>query len=87
MTVTHISLPKLEINGVTLQRCGVCGTLIADSRGCAMPLNPDGSPPEFATWAPFRLVQVEEGNPTRYSLLEDAGEALPPDSCFYTLLE
>lgn len=45
-----------------------------------MPMNEDGSEPEFATWPEGRVVQVEEGNPTRSSLMPDS-EALPKDAC------
>jgi len=45
-----------------------------------MPLNADGSEPEYATWPVARLIRVETGNPTAYRLLDDT-DRLPDDSC------
>lgn len=79
-TITHISGITLTVCGRVIQRCSLCGAKLCDSEGAAMPLNEDGSAPEFATWPTGRLVQVETGNPTRYSLLPDT-DKLPDDSC------
>lgn len=79
-TLTHIAGVRLDVCGRVVQRCSLCGAKLCDSEGVAMPLNPDGTPPEFPTWPIGRLVQVEAGNPTRYSLLPDS-DKLPEDSC------
>ncbi len=79
-TVTHISGIRLDVCGRVIQRCSLCGAKLCDSEGAMMVVNQDGSVPEFATWPIGRLVQVEAGNPTRSSLLEDS-DRLPPDSC------
>jgi hypothetical protein len=79
-TLTHIAGPALNVCGRTVQRCSLCGAKLCDSEGTAAPLNPDGSAPGFPTWPVGRLVQVETGNPTRYSLLPDT-DKLPDDSC------
>lgn len=79
-TLTHIAGVRLDIGGRTIQRCSLCGAKLCDNENTASPLNPDGSVPEFPTWPCGRLVQVEAGNPTCYSLLPDSGR-LPKDSC------
>jgi len=40
----------------------------------------DGKDPFFPTWETGRLIQVEEGNPTRWLMLPDT-DKLPDDSC------
>jgi hypothetical protein len=79
-TVTHLAGPAITVGSRVIQRCCICGAKLCDSENCAMPLEPDGSIPEFPTWEKGRLIQVEEGNPTRYSVLPDM-EKLPEDSC------
>lgn len=80
MTTTHIAGVRLDVCGRVIQRCSLCGFKLCDSLGVAMLLNPDGSDPEFATWQTGRLIQVEEGNPTRWLMLPDT-DKLPDDSC------
>lgn len=75
-TVTHIAGPAINAAGRTIQRCSLCGEKLVDDKDCAAP---EGSGP-IGTWQVGRLVQVEAGNPTRYSLLEDT-DVLPKDSC------
>jgi hypothetical protein len=79
-TLTHISGDTFHIGGRTIQRCGICGAKLCDNLNAAAPLNADGSEPTFPTWPAGRLVQVEAGNPTRYSLLEET-EKVPDDIC------
>jgi hypothetical protein len=79
-TLTHIAGVRLTVCGRVIQRCQLCGAKLCDSEGCAMPMNPDGSPPEFPTWPTGRLVQVTIGHPTEYRLL-DSTDRLPDDSC------
>jgi hypothetical protein len=79
-TITHIAGVTLTVCGRKIQRCSLCGAKLCDSENTAMPLNPDGSVPEFPTWPTGRFVQVEAGNPTRSSLLPDS-DRLPNDSC------
>lgn len=78
--MTHIAGPSINMAGRILHRCMVCGAKLADSEGAAMPLSPDGSTPKFPTWPVDALVQVETGNPTRYSVLPDS-DRIPADTC------
>ena len=79
-TLTHIAGVRLDVCGRVIQRCSLCGAKLCDSEGWHAPLNPDGSAPEFAAFPVGRLVQVETGNPTRYSVLPDT-DKLPDDTC------
>lgn len=79
-TITHIAGVRLDVRGRVIQRCSLCGAKLCDSEGAMMLVEADGSPPKFPTWETGRLVQVEVGNPTRYSLLPDT-DKLPDDSC------
>ncbi len=79
-TISHFAGPRMDICGRIVQRCTVCGAKLCDSLNTAAPLNPDGSAPDFPTWTPGAIVQVEAGNPTRYSLLPDT-DKLPADAC------
>lgn len=79
-TVTHIAGPAITVCGRTIQRCSLCGEKLTDSLGCASPVRPDGTVDSIGTWEVGRLVQVEGGNPTRYSLLPGTN-CLPDDSC------
>jgi len=79
-TITHIAGVVLNVCGRTIQRCSLCGAKLCDSLNAAMPLEKDGSAPEFPTWQTGRLIQVEAGNPTRSSVLPDS-DKLPEDSC------
>lgn len=79
-TMTHIAAPHVNMDGRIIQRCIVCGAKLCDSNGVAMPLNKDGTLPTFPTWEAFALVQVEVGNPTRYSLLPQS-DIIPADTC------
>jgi hypothetical protein len=86
MSITHIAGGAITVSGRTIQRCSLCGEILVDSRGCAVPQNPDGTFPEIGTWQPGRLVRVSGGNPTRYELLDDT-DKLPEDSCLHSLPE
>lgn len=79
-SITHVTGDTFHIPGRTVQRCGVCGALLCDSKGRSAMLNPDGSEPTFPTFPAGRLVRVCAGNPTRMALLPDT-DKLPPDSC------
>lgn len=81
-SVTHIAGPRIEACGRIVQRCSLCGFKLCDSKNVMMPVRPDGSAPEFATWEPGRLVRVTEGNPTAWHLLPDDDGRLPDDTCF-----
>lgn len=81
MSVTHITGLRVTACGRVIQRCAWCGEKLCDSQGVMMPLKPDGSPPEFATWPSDRLLRVTEGNPRSFVLLPESDE-LPTDSCF-----
>lgn len=83
MTTTHIAGVPVTLSGRdgrVIQRCSLCGEKLVDSKGMAAPLRPDGTAESMGTWEVCRLVQVEHGNPTRWSLLPES-EKLPPDSC------
>ncbi len=80
MSITHISGVALNVCGRWVQRCSLCGAKLCDSLNVSMPLNADGSEPEYATWPVARLIRVETGNPTAYRLLDDT-DRLPDDSC------
>lgn len=84
-TVTHIAGPAITACGRLVQRCSLCGEKLVDSKGCAMPLMPDGTADSIGTWEVGRLVQVTvDTNPTRYLLLPDT-DKLPDDTCFALL--
>jgi hypothetical protein len=83
-TVTHIAGPRITACGRIVQRCSLCGEKLCDSKNAAMPLNEDGTAPEFPTWEVGRLIRVEEGNPAEYLLLPDT-DRLPDDSCLALL--
>jgi len=70
----------MDICGRIVQRCAVCGAKLCDSENVAMPITPDDPNPVFPTFPEGVNVQVEAGNPTRFSVLEDTG-MLPADSC------
>lgn len=79
MSVTHLAGPVVGIKGRIIQRCPVCGEKLLDSLNAAMPLNPDGSVPEFPTWDEGSLVEVE-GN--RSSVIgEFISDSLPNNFC------
>jgi hypothetical protein len=80
-TVTHIAGPAITACGRVVQRCSLCGEKLVDSKGCAMPIQEDGTPDTIGTWEVGRLVQVSvDCNPTSYVLLPDT-DRLPDDSC------
>lgn len=82
-TVTHIAGAPITLGGNyprVIQRCSLCGEKLVDSKGMMAPVGPDGTAPSVGTWEVGRLIQVEGGNPTRFSLLPDS-EQLPDDSC------
>ena len=76
-TITHIAGLALNVGGRVIQRCQLCGAKLRDSEG-EMVLASDEH--AYGTWPVGRLVQVEAGNPTRYSLLPEVDQ-LPEDSC------
>ena len=83
-TITHLAGPTVVINNRAIQRCAICGQKLCDSKGQMAPLNPDGSAPQFNAFAEKALVQVEAGQPTRYSVigsLEDGNPHWPDDFC------
>lgn len=84
-TVTHAAGPAVSFMGRVIQRCAVCGCKLADNQNTAMPMNADGTPPVFPVWSEGALVQVEEGNPTRYSVIGEFGgkkpTPVPEDFC------
>lgn len=80
MTTTHIAGPAITACGRLIQRCSLCGEKLVDSKGVMVQANEDGTFDPIPTWEVGRLVQVEGGNPTRYSLLPDT-DKLPEDSC------
>lgn len=83
-TVTHMAGASVGVAGRVIQRCLVCGEKLCDNKGTAAPVNPDGSPPVFPTFAQGALVQVEPGNPTRFSVVGEfvSPDPLPDDFCW-----
>ena len=81
MSIVHIVGLTIQHKGRVVQRCALCGAMLCDSEGCSMPLNEDGTVPEFPTWETGRLVEVEAGNPTSYTLLPET-DRLPENNCF-----
>jgi hypothetical protein len=81
MTTTHIAGAVIVIDGRSIQRCPVCGFKLCDSLNVGAPLNPDGTQQTYCCFEVGKLVQVEEGNPTRYSVIEYEEFHLPVDSC------
>jgi len=79
LTTTHIAGVRLDVCGRVIQRCSLCGFKLCDSLGTMQPII-DGKDPFFPTWETGRLIQVEEGNPTRWLMLPDT-DKLPDDSC------
>jgi len=81
-TLSHLAGPTIILNGRVVQRCVICGAKLCDSLNCAMPLEPDGSDPEFPTWPKGEWVQVTTGIPgvINWTLLGDL-EKIPEDSC------
>lgn len=80
--MTHIAGPDFRYGGRVIQRCMVCGAVLADNLHAAMPLNADGTVPEFPTWPRGELVRVTTGHPTSFVLVNHVdGDPLPADSC------
>lgn len=79
-TVTHIAGMTLTVCGRVIQRCSLCGEKLCDSKNAMMMLDPNGQMPRFPTFETGRLVQVTEGNPTRFEVLADSA-VLPEDTC------
>jgi hypothetical protein len=77
--MTHIAGPAIHV-GFTIQRCSLCGAILIDSRGTAMPITEKDPNPKISTWEVGRLVRVETGNPICWTLLENT-DRLPDDSC------
>ena len=82
-TITHLAGPVVAIIGRAIQRCAVCGQKLADSKGQMGPVGPNGEQPQFSAWPEKAMVQVESGNPTRYSVIGslDDDNCLPDDFC------
>lgn len=76
-TVTHIAGLVIDAPGRTIQRCALCGFILADSKGAHFTTAGEG----IGTWATGRLVQMTVGeNPTRYTMLPET-DTLPDDNC------
>ena len=87
MAFSHLAGVVVQVCDRVIQRCSICGAVLADSKNTAAPLNEDGSIPEFPTWEVGRFVRVTPGNPTSYVLLDvvtnpNGDNKLPPDACF-----
>lgn len=81
-TLSHLAGPAIIVSGRTIQRCLICGAKLCDSLNCMIPLEADGSVPEFPTWPKGEWVQVTTGvsGMTNWTLLGDS-EKIPEDSC------
>jgi hypothetical protein len=80
MSVTHITGICMYTPGRAIQRCGLCGEKLLDSKGQMGPIGPDGSPPQFLQWPANRLLRWHDGNPRHEELLPDT-DKLPDDIC------
>jgi len=88
-SLTHVAGIAFRVGDRVIQRCCVCGEKLLDNLRTAVPLNPDGSIPEFPTWEEMALVQCE-GN--RQSALQPERDVrgnpkLPEDSCLLLVEE
>ena len=59
MKTLHLAGNVVYIKGRAIQRCLICGYKLIDSKNCAMPVDEDGTVPEFPTWEVGSLVEVE----------------------------
>lgn len=85
-TITHITGNWFCVVGRYIQRCGVCGSVLIDTKNQAAPCKADGSPPDPPPmWPPGRQLRVTLGNPTAYTLLPEDIDRLETDSCFETI--
>jgi hypothetical protein len=86
-TITHIAAPWISINGRLIQRCGVCGEKLIDSKNktIAIPKGMKGDEgPEklIGTWQPGALVRATvDQNPTQFTLLHADEGFYPEDGC------
>lgn len=84
MSVTHLAAPHVTISGRTVQRCCICGEKLLDSLGTSAPLNPDGTEPDFPTWATGTLIRFSGQQPqaqVRVGSWDEVETALPADLC------
>lgn len=88
MITTHIAGLDVAVGGRMIQRCAVCGLKMVDSKNAAVPQNPDGSYDSIGTWKVGELVEHEEGNPQRWSVIPHIdGAQLPKNACINSLVE
>lgn len=79
-TLSHVAGVVLTVGDRVIQRCSLCGAKLCDSEGCMIATSPGEEPPKFPTWEVGRLIQVNAGNPTHFTLLPES-EKLPEDTC------
>lgn len=71
-TVTHITGPRVKINGRVIQRCLICGEKLKDSKGLA-------DPDTLVTWESGIFVRTKHGK-TR-AMSQDIDGPYPKDGC------
>ena len=81
-TVSHVAAQDITYEGRYLrQRCAWCGVnLIDEDLSLCMVMVVDGEPPGVPRWPVGKWIEVDEGCPTVYSVLEEEGIA-PKNSC------
>lgn len=80
MSTTHVAGPTIQIQNRIIQRCAICGEKLCDNLNTMAPLNPDGSPPGFPTWAEQALIQID-GNRSLVIGEFHQAEGFPKDFC------
>lgn len=70
MSVTHLTGPVIRVYDRIIQRCAVCGEKLCDNKNVMVPLNLDGSVPEFPVW-PEGVFLFHQSNFWKIVTVED----------------
>jgi len=71
--MTHLAGPCMVILERAIQRCAICGFKLADSLGQMAPVGDS----EFHAWPEKAFVEVEVGQPTRFSVVGSLTDEKP----------